>query len=287
MQFIVLGIATVLTVGWLFLAVRYKNAFEEIIATIDGELYQLPELFFIGFGLMELIHFNMRSDRARKRIREIAEVNGKKYAEYYFYVTTGAEFTYGYTLLTLMLLFALAAQTLMLAALGVALAVLVVLVVLYEEQTLENKLSDRRDELIADFPQVLSKLTLLVNSGMVMRDAWNKVASTGNSVIYQEMQLTTEEFRNGVSELEAYRNFADRCAIKEIRRFSSTMIQNLQKGNAEIAFFLREMADEMWEEKKHLAKRKGEAANSKLMLPTAIIFIGILVMIMVPAFAGM
>ena len=122
---------------------------------------------------------------------------------------------------------------------------------------------------------------------MVMRDAWDKVAATGTGVLYQEMQITKEEFRNGVSELEAYRNFADRCAVKEIRRFSSTMIQNLQKGNAEIAFFLREMADELWEEKKHLAKRKGEAANSRLMLPTGMIFLGILIMIMVPAFAGM
>ncbi len=284
MQFILLGIATVLTAGWLFLAVRYNNAFADIIETIDGEMYRLPELFFIGFGLMDLIHFNMRSDRVRKRIREIAEINGKKYAEYYFYVTTGAQITYGYTLLTLMLLFALATQTMLIAAMGVALAVLIVL---YEEQNFENSLGERRDALLAEFPQILSKLTLLVNSGMVMRDAWNKVAATGTGVTYQEMQLTTEEFRNGVSELEAYRNFADRCAIKEIRRFASTMIQNLQKGNAEIAFFLREMADEMWEEKKHLAKRKGEAANSKLMLPTAMIFIGILVMIMVPAFAGM
>lgn len=65
------------------------------------------------------------------------------------------------------------------------------------------------------------------------------------------------------------------------------MIQNLQKGNAEIAFFLRDMSNEMWEEKKHLVKRKGEAANSKLLLPIAMIFIGILIMIMVPAFTNM
>ena len=93
--------------------------------------------------------------------------------------------------------------------------------------------------------------------------------------------------QNGVPEWEAYRNFADRCALKEVRRFASTMIQNLQKGNAEIAFFLRDMSNEMWEEKKHLVKRKGEAANSKLLLPIAMIFIGILIMIMVPAFTNM
>jgi tight adherence protein C len=47
------------------------------------------------------------------------------------------------------------------------------------------------------------------------------------------------------------------------------------------------MADEMWEEKKHLVKRKGEAANSKLLLPVGMIFVGILLMIIVPAFTNM
>lgn len=284
MQFAVVVIATALTIGWIYLGHRYGDAYEEIIGTIDSEIYQMPELFYIGFGIMDMLHYDMRSKQARKRIHEIAEINGKKYAEYYFYVTRGAEFTYGYAALTLMFLLSAVTVNILLAGLGVVLAVLAAM---YLEQEVDNKLSERRDALLSDFPQVLSKLTLLVNSGMVMREAWDKVASTGNSVMYQEMQITMQEFHNGVSELEAYRNFADRCALKEIRRFSSTMIQNLQKGNAEIAFFLREMADEMWEEKKHLAKRKGEAANSKLMLPTGLIFIGILVMIMVPAFSGM
>ena len=54
-----------------------------------------------------------------------------------------------------------------------------------------------------------------------------------------------------------------------------------------MAYFLREMSDEIWEEKKHLVKRKGEAATSKLMAPMVLIFIGILGMIMVPVFLSM
>ncbi len=284
MQMMILAAATVLAVGWLALAVRYRAAYDNVIAAVDGDTFPLSELFLIGFGIMDLIHFNMRSDRSRRRIREIAEVRGRKYAEFYYYTVIGAEFTYGYTALALLLLLSALAQTPVVALFGVALSVLAVL---YVEEQLDNALTDRRDELLADFPQVLSKLTLLVNSGMVMRDAWTKVSETGNGVLYREMQTARQEFQNGTPELEVYRNFAERCAIKEIRRFSSTMIQNLQKGNAEIAYFLREMADEMWEEKKHMVKRKGEAANSKLMLPTGMIFIGILIMVVVPVFAGM
>lgn len=276
--------ATVCVIGWFVLCAKYRNSFDEVIVGIDQEQYQMTELFFAGFGLMDLFHVDINSKKARKRIHEISEVTGKKYAQFHYYVMKGAEFTYGYLAFTLLILLAAAAANAKLALLGIALAALAVL---YLEQEMENKLTDRRDELLAEFPQVLSKLTLLVNSGMVMRDAWEKVSGTGTGILYQEMRVTTQEFHNGVTELEVYRNFAERCGLKEVRRFSSTMIQNLQKGNAEIAYFLREMADELWEEKKHLAKRKGEAINSKLMLPIGMIFIGILIMILVPAFAGM
>lgn len=59
------------------------------------------------------------------------------------------------------------------------------------------------------------------------------------------------------------------------------------KGNAELTKFLREMSDEMWNEKKNMVKRQGETANSKLLVPIMLIFIGILIVIMVPMFTNM
>ena len=50
---------------------------------------------------------------------------------------------------------------------------------------------------------------------------------------------------------------------------------------------LKYMNDESWEEKKHRAKRKGEVAGSKLMIPVMIMFVGILLMVIVPIFANM
>lgn len=251
-RIILLVLATVLTLVWIRLAVKYEKEYEPVIRTIDSGKYKYPELFCVGFAIMKILKIDSRSRRARKRVKEIAEVQGKRYAEYYFYVINAEKWTYGFTILVLFALF---------AALG--------------------------NELLADMPQVLSKMTLLVNSGMMLRDAWKKVAYGGERVLYKEMQITVQEMQNGISELDAYRNFADRCAVKEIRRFSSTMIQNMQKGNAEISYFLKELSNEMWEEKKHFVKRKGETANSKLLIPTAMIFIGILGMIMIPAFLTM
>lgn len=283
-RIILLLIATVLVVAWIVLAKKNEAEFKDLTDSIDPQQYRYPDLFCVGFGIMKLLHIDSKSKRARKRIKEIAEVQGKRYAEYYYYVINGAKWTYGFTVFVLLAVLGALGNSAMATVFGIVLAGLLMW---YVEELMNDKLEEKRDQLVADLPQMLSKMTLLVNSGMVVRDAWKKIAESDDRFLNQEMKLTVDEMNNGVAELDAYRNFADRCAIKEIRRFSSTMIQNMQKGNAEIAYFLKEMSDEMWEEKKHLVKRKGEAANSKLLIPTAMIFIGILIIIMVPTFMSM
>ena len=138
-----------------------------------------------------------------------------------------------------------------------------------------------------DLPQALSKLTLLIYSGMVVRDAWKRTAITGTRQLYIELQQTSLEIENGVMEIEAYRNFAERCGVKEVKKFSTLIIQNLKKGNEELAMFLNDLSDEMWEMKKNEVKQKGEKANSKLLLPVFLIFIGILILVLVPMMNGM
>ena len=162
-----------------------------------------------------------------------------------------------------------------------------VAIIISLDMDVNNAVEKKRDEILSDYPEVLSKLTLLVNAGMVIRDAWTKVAYTSDRMIYKEMQATSEEMNNGVSEIDALYHFAQRCSIKEIKKFSSILTQNIQKGGSELAVTLRYMNEESWEEKKHIAKRKGEAANSKLLIPLLVMFVGILLMIIVPIFANM
>lgn len=283
-RIILLVIATILVAIWSYLALKNEDEYKELTDSINPEKYRYPEIFCVGFSIMQFLGIDSKSRKARARIKEISEVEGKQFAEYHYYVINGAKYSYGYTIFVVFAILAAMGNS----AAGLVLGgLLSILLMWYIDELLNDRLEERRDQLIADFPQMLSKMTLLVNSGMVVREAWKKIASTSERPLYKEMQMTVLEMQNGVTEVEAYKNFADRCAAKEIRRFSTTMIQTMQKGNSEIAIFLKNMADEMWEEKKHMVKRKGEAANSKLLIPTAMIFIGILLMIMVPAFQGL
>ncbi len=283
-QIILTVITTPVALLWIYLVRTGGETYEEVIKAINPEEYRYPDIFGVGFSLLKWTHFNLSSDQSVKRVKEIAEIRGKKYAPFYYYVMTGAKVTYAYSVGLIVLFLTILSNNAQCLVFGI---ILTGLLVWYIDELMKDKLEERRTQMIQDFPNILSKLTLLVNSGMVLRDAWKRTAKTGDTVLYQEMQKTVLEMENGVPELKAYQNFAERCELKEIKRFTSTVSQNILKGNEELSKFLREMSDEMWSEKKNLARQKGIAADSKLLFPTMLIFIGILILIMVPMMSGM
>lgn len=283
-QIILLFPATVTAVFWIWLAARYEQKFAGITETLDQKQYPMAEMFYIGFQILEFIRFDTKSDRARKKVKEMSEVYGRRYAEYYYYVLVGGQATYVVTILPFVFMLAILGNSPQLLFLGIVLAGLLVW---YLSEAFKDKLTARREQLLAEFPQVLSKITLLVNSGMMLRSAWSKVAEGGEGVLYEEMRLTTAELQNGVSEPVAYSNFAERCGLKEMRKFSSMVSQSLAKGSGDLTYFLKDMSDEMWELKKNLVRRRSEQANSKLLGPITLIFLGILFMIMAPLLGGL
>lgn len=283
-QIIFFFIAAVLALTWIYMERKYGHRYDQIIDTIDRNTYRMPEIFFIGFRIMEIIGFDIKSETNRKKVKNMAEIYGKKYAEYYLYVMTGAQISYAITILPIGILVAVIANRPVAMLFGIALAVLAVV---YLSEEFKDKLNERRSELLMQFPQVLSKMTLLVNSGMVLREAWQKVSMSGTGILYSEMQLTSTELQNGISEWDAYYAFGERCALKEMKKFAAVVTQGLSKGSSELTMILKDMSDEMWETKKNLVKRKGENSASKLLGPTAMIFMGILIMIIAPILGGL
>lgn len=276
--------ATILVLLWIGLAAGNEKKFEAMTKSLEDSEYPLHELFYIGFELLNVVHFDTKSDYARKKVKEMSEVYGRRYAEYYYYIQLGGQITYAVTMAPLIFVLAVLGNSPMALLFGMLLAFLFIW---YLSEIFKDKLTSRREELLAEFPQVLSKLTLLVNSGMMLRNAWNRVANDGEGVLYEEMAAAAAEMSNGISEPVAYRNFAERCGLKEMRKFASLVTQSLAKGSSDLSYFLKDMSDEMWEMKKNMVKRRSEQANSKLLAPIVLIFIGILVMIMAPVLGGL
>lgn len=276
--------ATMFAIFVLYLHFRFKESFNDVLSGIPQGEYPMSDIYYIGFGLMQLIHFDMSSKSSKGKIKLISEIYGKQYGPYYFYILRGGQITFGIILIMLLFLITGISGNTTLVFAGILVGAMMIW---YLDELLNDKINSRRDELMRDYPQMLSKLTLLVNAGVPMREAWTKVAADNEGILYREMRNTALELNNGTHEVEAYKAFGERCSLKSLRKFSNMMIQNLQKGSVEVVAFLKDMSKEAWEEKKHEVKRKGEKAGSKLVMPIGLIFLGILILIIVPIFGSL
>lgn len=279
LQIVLFVIGVVLTVFFARFFFASGKEYRDYIVRINRKGNALAELYYIGFRFMEWIGYDLRSIKNKKRMTELVEVVDKNYVEFYLYVLRGGQFT--------ILLLGLPVSFLSGAiANSILLTVLLLFATAFCMYVKEDNYNDirkkKKQKMLLEFPNIVSKLTLLVNSGMVLRDAWSRVGNASDGPLYTEMQKTVEELENGVMEIQAYKNFAERCNDRTIRKFTSTVIQNLQIGGDKLSEYLKDLSGELWLEKKAHIKKLGDAANSKLMIPMFLIFIGIMIMVIAP-----
>ena len=102
----------------------------------------------------------------------------------------------------------------------------------------------------------------------------------------REMLYTLHEMERGEGELSAYRHFANRCRLQQYVKFVSLLEQNVKMGASGFLSSLRKEAADAQEEKKAVAKRLGEEAGTKLLLPMMLDLAIAMAVIIVPAFTG-
>ena len=283
MDIIIIALGASSFVIWLVLFIR-GSQYNALFDVLEEEEFQFKEIYGLGYGVLEMMKYSYKSKSDRKLRSQLDILYGEKYSDYYLRVTRAQQVTMGLTVWVLACSFY--GLTGEIAAFGVG--VMFAGLALYYYGTLaDKKIEERSEALLRDFSDVVAKLALLTNAGMIMREAWVEVAAEGEGTIYEEMRLTVDEMNNGVADVDAIYNFGVRCIIPEIKKFTSTIVQGMVKGNSELTLMLQEQSKEVWQLKKQLVRREAEKAASKLMLPMCIMFVGILIMIIVPIFANM
>lgn len=283
-------ISTVVFLLWLFLFIKYRNQYVGMLDDIDGQIFTLKDVYFVGLGLIE-IYENMHAEKiintpkAVIKRKELAEIFGSDSADLYYYITISAKISLIITILPIGLGLACMIQSM----LGLLCGILISFVFPYGIQSGINTATERKkDAIISEFPKMVSKLTLLINAGMPVRRAWDEVANSNfENDLYAEMRTVSKNLLEGYTIEQAISDFARRCGLKEIRKFSSIYVQTVNRGAEDSISSMRIMADEAWEQKKQISKQKGEIASQKLLIPNMIMFCGILVVVVVPMIAGM
>ncbi len=173
----------------------------------------------------------------------------------------------------------------------------VVMAILYGfEDKIRQKEKDkeRKKQLALEYSEIVSKLQIYLGAGMTVRSAWERMArdyenrSAKQSEIvnpaYEEVVRVCKDLQSGVSEPEAYRQFGRRCGLRPYMKLASLLEQNRKTGLKNLRYLLDEEVASAFEERRNLAKRQGEEAGTKLLLPLFFMLGIVMVIVAVPAF---
>ena len=154
----------------------------------------------------------------------------------------------------------------------------------------KNQQEARSRQLLMDYPTILFQLSMLLNAGLTMQNAFFKIAleyrnrkKKKKHYAYEEMVSAYYEMQSGISEARAYENFGKRCGESVYIKLGSMLSGNLQKGSEGLAKLLQEEADLSMEDRRRMAKKLGEEAGTKMLAPMMLMLLIVLVILMVPA----
>lgn len=261
-----------------------KGKYNEQLRSMEGKEYSLIYLMSLSMLLLDAIDYKFINKYDRRIFKIISNLYGVKNASLHIKLFYSSKLSAMLLTLTLLTFFGALAEKVDITYIGLTLSA-PLLVFYFFDRELENKLQRKYAVIRADFPDMVSKLVLLVNAGMTLNRAWEKICidTRKDTPLYKELKTTYQQIQAGKPEGEAYEDFAKRCRVKEITKFITLIIQNLKKGTGDLAPLLKLQADECWELRKSRAKQLGDEASAKLIIPMMIMFIGILIIVILPA----
>ena len=160
-----------------------------------------------------------------------------------------------------------------------------------ERKRTEEK--NRKDQMLLDYSEIVSKLLILLGSGMSLKQSLNRISAryfdkrqknqTKERYLYEELLITNHEIEDGESERLAYQKFGERIGLNCYNRLIRILIQNLRTGSRGLCELLGQEAAVALEERKALARKLGEEAGTKMLLPLIMMLGIVIAIIMVPA----
>lgn len=262
--------------------------FDYMVETLEDDSFQLKELYSVGFAWSNLIPaLDCKSSLGDKVRREVVLIYGDRFAEYYTRLYIAKALTFAHFIMAAMALIAGLVQDtsgLMLIAFGVVAGLLIAKNFLNEPH---EKVVTRAEECVMEFPNFVTELALLLNSGTTLRDAWFIVSGTTDGELNKLVLHSCELMNNGRSEKDAIHAFGVKSGSQEIKKFSVSVIQSIEKGNAELSDTMMQQSSELWDIKRQKLLQKGEEAATKLIVPTSLMFVGVILVVLSSALSSM
>lgn len=158
-----------------------------------------------------------------------------------------------------------------------------------------NILKKRCNESIdIELPEFLNKVVLLMNAGLVLSVALDKIIKDYSSYEYidksyfykqlVEINVRVKETNSPI--VGEIKKFAERSKNREFMRVTSVISDNMHKGT-ELVNILQNESNFLWFQRKKRAEEKGRIAETKLTMPLALQLLVLIIITLAPAMLEM
>lgn len=280
MRLAMMIIGTLLTVFLIIKCIKGKKYSDLIEGLDDDKEYPLKELYIIGFSMNDNSIFKLHEKNKDELISQAKILYDSRYSEYYAMVSWAQTLTFVYMSVCLGFIIGGMLNSLFFVLVGVIFAVALGN---YFYKKMKNKVESRKEDCVSELPEVVSTIAMLMNSGMTLKEVWELVANSKEGTVYSLMKQSCVDMKNGMTEKEAIAKFGIYSNSAEVKKFTSVLIQGIDKGSKDLSDILAEQSIQLLEAKKQYMLQKGEAASSKLLFPTTLIFAGVMIVVIAAA----
>lgn len=164
-------------------------------------------------------------------------------------------------------------------------------------QVRRTEKKQREALLMLDYSELVSKLMVYIGAGLTVRNALETISQHFDALIargikedrplYQELRTMVIQFRRNMPESEIYLSFGRRVNLKPYTKLVSLIEQNRMNGARNLRVLLELEMEDAFEQRKTTARRLGEEAGTKLLLPLFIMLGIVMIIVIVPAMSAL
>jgi len=143
------------------------------------------------------------------------------------------------------------------------------------------------------YPEIVNQLLILMEAGMTIRQAWHRIAYqyiekkkkglVETSEVYEAIVQMDRRLMEGENERTAYENFGNQMDTMCYRRLMRLFVHNLEKGSRDLCHHLNLEAKQAYDKRLLMAKKLGEEASTKMLIPMMLMMVLVMVIVMAPA----
>ena len=168
-----------------------------------------------------------------------------------------------------------------------------VVLMLFTKQTKTIQEKKRMQMLEREYPELVGQLTILTGAGVSIRQAWNIIATryldkrqknlVSEKEVFESIVKMNRRIKEGENEKIAYQKFANETQNHLYHRLIRLLIGNLEKGNKGMQEALAQESSQAYEQRIISAKKIGEEASTRMLVPLMLMMLVVMAIVMAPA----